>query len=130
MDCLWLESLSDIFYFLTEGALQVKNVQTKPKELSETSAIIITWEAPEDLGDNSESDLKYFVKYCEINQKDTCKETQQTSSKKVELKGLKKDFIYNYEIFAVGKDGTQGTPYDSTFRTEKKRKIFLNIIVC
>ena len=94
-------------------------MKIEPKTQFETTAVIISWETPANLAGNAEVDVKYLLKYCEINTQ-KCANTTLDGTKTREIIGLKQNFLYNYAIYAVGKDNTLGEVYESTFRTKAR----------
>lgn len=112
-------------YFCTVKISEPSNVKSELKPLFETSAVIITWDAStyQETGSNNNEDIQYFIKYCEINKESTCVNTSLSNSRRVELTNLKKNFIYNYHVYPIGKENVQGVEYNSIFRTGLKSKL-------
>lgn len=98
----------------------VTNVKVQPKQYSESSAVVVSWDPPA-----SKADLvdKYTVKYCEINKPETCKDITG-ESREVTITGLNSALLYTYHIKAVGKNSESGTDISDPFRPAKKRKCF------
>lgn len=103
--------------------MKIANVKAEPKLFQETTAFSLTWDTPSELDGNEESDLKYQVSYCEINIPDTCKTTELSNERKVEITGLKKKFIYSYSITAFGKDNKAGPKIEQIYKTKASGKV-------
>ncbi|XP_066931578.1 receptor-type tyrosine-protein phosphatase F-like [Clytia hemisphaerica] len=106
---------------------KVTNVKVTPKVLSESTAVIITWDEPSEKADQVD---KYEVTYCEINMADTCKKGTETGTRKVEITGLDNQKFYTLHIKAIGKDGKAGADFSDPFQPAKKRTCSSDQFTC
>lgn len=102
----------------------VLNVQVTPVEFRESSAFVISWESPHGLEGKG---FSYQVTYCRINKIDTCKSTEKTTERRVEVSGLNDDDIYQWEVKIFDAENNPGKPIQDTYKTKKrgKRQMFI-----
>ena len=98
------------------------NVQLTPVEFRESTAFVISWESPHGLEGKG---FSYQVTYCRINKMDTCKSTEKTTETQIEVSGLNKGDIYQWEVKIFDAENNLGKSIKDTYKTKPRGESFI-----
>ena len=111
-----MDVMSGIIVFYLGQIGQVQNVVVNRKLLSESTAVIISWSAPNQTNGQNTKLFQYLVKYCS-NETQTCTNTSLSSATFVEITGLSSSHHYTYMIFVFDSNMVHGSTFNGFFMT-------------